>query len=230
MVDQDVLPGFEPQPPQAVEVAHVLVDIDLPHLDYPLDYSVPSSLSDSVEYGRVVKVRLSGRQYSGWVVGRETVSVPTRKLNPILSVVSQRPILTPTIYDLAKHIAHRHVATTSQTLSLALPPRHAATEKRFSPQKPPKPMAVMAVPEESLWQSHSGGRALLQHLGSGQTPKAVWTALPPTRDAQLCDAIQATLASQRRVLMIVPTHHDVTYFADLVASVLPTITVGTSSS
>ena len=39
-----LLPGFEVPAPEAQELARVLVDIDLPHLDHPLEYTVPEAL------------------------------------------------------------------------------------------------------------------------------------------------------------------------------------------
>ena len=129
---ESYLPGFEPPPREdsrdPLTVAHVLVDVDLAHLDHPLDYAVPPELDSAVTVGCTVRVALAGTRQRGWVVGRETVP-HHRALSPIQSVVSRTPVLNESTLTLARYIAHKHLATTSQVLSLAIPARHARSEK-----------------------------------------------------------------------------------------------------
>ena len=117
---ESYLPGFEPPPREdfrdPLTVAHVLVDVDLAHLDHPLDYAVPPELDSAVTVGCTVRVALAGTRQRGWVVGRETVP-QHRALSPIQSVVSRTPVLNESTLTLARYIAHKHLATTSQAVS-----------------------------------------------------------------------------------------------------------------
>ena len=42
---QAAFDGFEEAPARTGEIAGVLVDVDLAHLDHPLDYAVPASVT-----------------------------------------------------------------------------------------------------------------------------------------------------------------------------------------
>ena len=55
-----MLDGFDPPRSRSVEIARVLVDVDLPHMDRPLDYVVPDTLIDEATVGQLVRVRFSG--------------------------------------------------------------------------------------------------------------------------------------------------------------------------
>ena len=67
---QGMLDGFDPPRSRAAQIARVLVDVDLPHVDRPLDYVVPDKFIDEAEVGRAVRVRFSGTRVDGWIVER----------------------------------------------------------------------------------------------------------------------------------------------------------------
>ena len=121
---QGMLDGFDPPRSRAAQIARVLVDVDLPHMDRPLDYVVPDKFIDEAEVGRAVRVRFSGTRVDGWIVERTHRDVLDDAAQ-IESVSSAMPVLTPALYEAARRIAARFLATTSQVLSLAIPPRHA---------------------------------------------------------------------------------------------------------
>ena len=112
---QGMLDGFDPPPSRAADIARVLVDVDLPHIDRPLDYVVPDKLIDEAEVGRAVRVRFSGTRVDGWIVERTRREV-LNDAAQIESVVSSIPVLTPALYESARRIASRFLATTSQVL------------------------------------------------------------------------------------------------------------------
>ncbi|MGO3796921.1 MAG: primosomal protein N', partial [Pauljensenia sp.] len=204
-----------------VEVARVLVDVDLPQLDRPLDYSVPEGLSADAQPGRLVRVRLAGRKTNGWIVSRDRVAPGGRTLQPLLSVVSDVQVVTPTVLSLARSLADRNVSTASQVLSLAVPARHAATERAVLAEPDPEALPV-ETPDPATWTDHPGGAALLGHLSRGESPRAVWTALPTTRDAQLVALVRAVRASGRAVLVIAPTNAQVDDLRSILAADLGT--------
>lgn len=209
MTEQDALPGLAPPPEQEIDIARVLVDIDLPHLDHPLDYSIPPQLQERAHEGHEVRVKLAGRTRSGWILQRVRMC-PEMPLQPLLSVTSLAPVLDPEILSLAQTIARRHVATLSQVLSLALPHRHARTEKAILAETPPTPTPLASGKgtqheDESVWSHWSGGEALVRHLRCGASPRVVWMALSPYRDGHICALVRATCQSGRSVLLILPT-------------------------
>lgn len=119
-------PG-EGQTPEFAAGAAVLVDTGLPHLDRTFDYGVPPRMAPDVRPGTRVRVRFAGQERDGFVLA---VGAPTtHTLQPLRRVVSPLVVLTPEILALAESVASHYAGTLSDVLRLAVPPRHARTEK-----------------------------------------------------------------------------------------------------
>ena len=209
---QGMLDGFDPPRSRAADIARVLVDVDLPHIDRPLDYVVPDKLIDEAEVGRAVRVRFSGTRVDGWIVERTRREV-LNDAAQIESVVSSIPVLTPALYESARRIASRFLATTSQVLSLAIPPRHARGEKTVVEAHESAWPSVEAPTVSEGWAAYSAGEALLHRLAAGQSPRAVVTALRPRMRACLLDAVAATVSSGRSVIIVTATGEDAARYA-----------------
>ncbi|OMH26051.1 hypothetical protein BKD30_05640 [Tersicoccus phoenicis] len=117
-------PAAEP-----VDIARVVVDSPLPHLDRPFDYRIPAVMSDAVTVGCRVTVRFSGRIRSGFVVERVREPDPEGRLAELQRVDSSLPVLTPEVLDLARAVAARYAGVTWDVLRAAIPSRVAAVEK-----------------------------------------------------------------------------------------------------
>lgn len=209
---QGMLDGFDQPRSRAADIARVLVDVDLPHIDRPLDYVVPDKLIDEAEVGRAVRVRFSGTRVDGWIVERTRREV-LNDAAQIESVVSSIPVLTPALYESARRIASRFLATTSQVLSLAIPPRHARGEKTVVEAHESAWPSVEAPTVSEGWAAYSAGEALLHRLAAGQSPRAVVTALRPRMRACLLDAVAATVSSGRSVIIVTATGEDAARYA-----------------
>ena len=209
---QGMLDGFDPPRSRAADIARVLVDVDLPHMDRPLDYVVPDKLIDGAEVGRAVRVRFSGTRADGWIVERTRRDVLDDAAR-IESVVSSVPVLTPALYETARRIAARFLATTSQVLSLAIPPRHARGEKTVVEARKSAWPSVAAPSVSEGWVAYSAGEALLHRLAAGQSPRAVVTALRPRIRACLSDAVAATVSSGRSAIIVTATGEDAARYA-----------------
>ena len=196
-----------PVQPAAVDpVAQVLVDVPLAHLDRPFDYLVPDTLADDAVPGARVKVRFAGQDVDGFVLARAAESAHPGRLMPLRRVVSPEPVLTAEIAALTGEIAARWAGTRSDVLRLAVPPRHATTERKPSPNPPGLPPADL-----TRWAPYDGGAALLDALAAGGSPRAVWSCLPGDDWALLlAEAAVATARSGRGALLCVPDHRDVT--------------------
>ena len=196
-----------PVQPAAVDpVAQVLVDVPLAHLDRPFDYLVPDTLADDAVPGARVKVRFAGQDVDGFVLARAAESAHPGRLMPLRRVVSPEPVLTAEIAALTGEIAARWAGTRSDVLRLAVPPRHATTERKPSPNPPGLPPADL-----TRWAPYDGGAALLDALDAGESPRAVWSCLPGDDWALLlAEAAVATARSGRGALLCVPDHRDVT--------------------
>lgn len=234
---QGAFPGFEEETPP-VEVARVLVDTELPHLDKFLDYRVPDDLIDEAQPGHTVKVTLAGRAHTGWIVERDRIVPEQRSLRPIEAVVSHLPVLTPELIEYGTYVAKRALATLPQVLSVAIPPRHAGAEavvaQTQSTPTYPQDAVVEIVgegwltrPERLAWATHEDGPAFLHALAAGKSPRGVWAALPGNRDEQRDEAIAACLHSGRRILIICATHQQVEQEAAQLAQAFPRAHIGT---
>ncbi|GAA1630211.1 primosomal protein N' [Georgenia ruanii] len=225
-------------------VARVVVDVPLPHLDHSFDYLVPPAMAATALPGTRVQVRFAGRDRSAFVVERRAETDHHSTLTPLRRAVSPVPVLTPAVLTLCRSVADRYAGTLMDVVRFAVPPRHATTEKAVQEKHVAGAEApAVPAPEGSAWRPYTGGPAFLRHLAAGESPRAVWTALPghdvavPMPDEApsvepsppsvaawplaVAEAAQATLASGRGVLVVVPTTRHVAQVVDALAAVLP---------
>jgi primosomal protein N' (replication factor Y) len=197
----------KPLEPAAVDpVAQVLVDLPLAHLDRPFDYLVPATMAEEAVPGARVKVRFAGQDVNAFVLARVPESDHPGTLQPLRRVVSPEPVLTPEVADLVGEVAARYAGTRSDVLRLAVPARHAATEKQPSPVPPERPVEV----DPTVWAGYPDGEALLAGLGAGQPVRAVCAVAPgDSWPALLAEAVVAARAAGRGALVCVPDRRDV---------------------
>ena len=209
-VARKAAPPKEKKPVPRAEVdpvARVLVDVPLAHLDRPFDYAVPETMAETAQPGVRVKVRFAGQDVDGFVLERAATSLHTGRLMPLRRVVSPEPVLTPEVAALTASVARRYAGTRSDVLRLAVPARHAATEKK-DPAPPAPDVSVSADPEAA--SAYDGGAATLRRLADGESPRAVWTVLPgDDGPVLLAEAVAATAASGRGAIVCAPDHRDV---------------------
>ncbi|MEV8018547.1 primosomal protein N' [Streptomyces sp. NPDC086554] len=196
-------------------VARVLVDKGVLHLDRYFDYAVPEELDEQAQPGVRVRVRFGagarnvrggrregGGLIDGFLVERVAESDYSGPLAALAQVVSPEPVLDAELLGLARAVADRYAGSLADVLQLAIPPRHAKAEAREFPEPPAPPAAL----DPGSWRRYERGPDFLAALASGGAPRAVWTALPgPEWAAEIGRAVQATLASGRGALVVVPT-------------------------
>lgn len=185
-------------------VAHVAVDVGLPHLDRPFDYRVPDQYRGAARAGVRVRVRFAGKLRDGFITGLSDRVEPGVTLLPLERVISDEVVLTPEIEALCRAVADHYAGTFSDVVRLAVPPRHAAAEAAAHPDFP-----APGSPEPSSLPSYPGGQAFLDAVGQGRPLRGAWTPVPvsaPVGDwrAGLLDAAGAALASGRGALLLVP--------------------------
>lgn len=189
-------------------VAQVLVDLPLAHLDRPFDYAVPAAMAEAARPGVRVKVRFAGQDVDGYVVARAARSEHPGRLSPLRRVVSPEPVLRPSVAALTAAVAERYAGTRSDVLRLAVPPRHAATEKEPSPT-PTGGARFDGAAAQRAWAGHEPGAAFVHHLSSGGAPRAVWHAAAGTDwPLLLAHAAAAALRSGGGALLCVPDGKD----------------------
>ena len=189
-------------------VARVLVDVPLAHLDRPFDYAVPAAMAEAAQPGVRVKVRFAGQDVDGYVVARAAHSEHPGQLAPLRRVVSAEPVLSPQVAALSAAVAERYAGSRADVLRLAVPPRHATTEKE--PSAPPAaPARHDPAAARAAWADHEHADPFLAHLQGGGAPRAVWGA-PPGADwpLLLAHAAASTLAGGRGALLVVPDRRD----------------------
>lgn len=193
------------EPAATDPIARVLVDIALAHLDRPFDYAVPTAMADAAVPGARVKVRFAGQDVDGYVVERASETDHTGALQPLRRVVSAEPVLAPEIAALSATLAHRYAGARSDVLRLAVPPRHATTEKQPSPAAPtPGPVTTGA------WSEVAHADAFLRRLSAGDAPRAVWSAAPADDwPAMVAEAVATIYAAGRGAVVCVPDRRDV---------------------
>jgi primosomal protein N' (replication factor Y) len=188
-------------------VARVLVDVPLAHLDRAFDYLVPAPMAQDAVPGARVKVRFAGKDVDGFVLERCAESDHGGRLAPLRRVVSAEPVLSPQIAELSARVAARYAGTRSDVLRLAVPPRHATTERQTSDSAPP--CSVDTEQAAKAWSGYTGGAAFVRRLAEGEAPRCVWSAAPGEDwPGLLAQAAAATSAGGRGVLLCVPDRRD----------------------
>ncbi|MFG1806956.1 primosomal protein N' [Streptomyces sp. NPDC049040] len=196
---------------EGLPVARVLVDKGLLHLDQFFDYAVPAAMDADARPGVRVRVRFGARVvkgrreggtlHDGFIVERRAESDYAGPLAPLAQVLSAEVVLPPALLALCRQVADRYAGALADVVQLAVPPRMARAERDPSPEPLPAPTA----PEPGSWTRYATGPGYLQALARGDTPRAVWLALPgPHWPAELARAMAATLASGRGALAVLP--------------------------
>lgn len=199
---------------KSLPVARVLVDKGVLHLDRYFDYAVPEELDEQAQPGVRVRVRFGagarnvrggrregGGLIDGFLVERVAETDYSGPLAALAQVVSPEPVLDEELLGLARAVADRYAGSLADVLQLAVPPRHARAEAREAGEAPAAPSA----PDAGTWRRYGHGAEFLGALASGGAPRAVWTALPgPEWAEEIARAVQATLASGRGALVVVP--------------------------
>ena len=188
-------------------IARVAVDVPLAHLDRLFDYAIPEDVAERVVPGVRVRVRFAGRLRDGFV--RSVAAESGRaELLPLHALVSDEVVLHDDVAELVRAVADHYAGTFSDVVRLAVPPRHATTEKAVPPEYPSPSLAD----ERACLTSYPNGAAFLDALARGDRPRAAWTALPragsPAWTDGLLDAAAATLAAGRGVLLLVPDQRE----------------------
>ncbi len=233
-------------------VARVLIESSLPHLDRPFDYSVPAAIDADARPGVRVQVRFNGQDLTGYLLERTAESDAGHALVPLHKVISPVPVLIPAIAALAGRIAERYAGTVSDVLRVAVPPRMARLEKEFAPEgrldpalfaesdtgigkgtgsgrgsapdAAPSPQAT-ARAGTSGWTAYRNGPAFLQHLGAGESPRAVLSALqgfgPGAWPRLIAEAVAAVRLSGRGAVVVVPDYRDLDRVEAALLELLP---------
>ena len=110
-------------------VARVLLDSPVPHLDRTFDYLVPVAMAQEARPGTRVIVRFGEQEMRGWIWERASTTTHIGRLSPLRRVVSDLQVLPESSRRLIEAVATRSAGTRSDVVRLALPARHATTEK-----------------------------------------------------------------------------------------------------
>ena len=100
----------------------------LPHLDRPFEYAVTPATA-AAGPGMRVRVRFSGKDTEGIVLGRHDAPTTDRALAPLHRLVSEDVVVPLAMMRVCEEVAERCAGTVGDVLRLALPPRHARAEK-----------------------------------------------------------------------------------------------------
>jgi primosomal protein N' (replication factor Y) len=209
-------PKREQTASETLPVARVAVDISLAHLDRPFDYLVPARLAEAAVPGCRVRVRFAGQLVDGYLLARADSSDHQGRLAYLERVVSPEPVLTPEIAGLARAVADRYAGTLADVLRLAIPPRHATTEREPAAEVVAKP----SPPGAGSWARYPAGEAFLHGLAEGRPVRAAWSALPGNDwPKEIAIAAATTAAAGRGVVIVVPDARDLARVDDALTSI-----------
>jgi len=183
----------------------VAVDVSLPHLDRAFDYLVEESQSADCVVGCRVRVRFAGKLVDGFVLERVEASEHGGRLAFLERVVSAEPVLTEEIARLVRHVADRWAGSFADVVRLAIPPRHAAAEKKAVEGGAP---VEVARPDPGLLTAYDGGPQLLDEIAA-QPARVVLAALPGDWPRLLATVVASVVSMGRGAVVVAPDHRDV---------------------
>ncbi|MFV0452605.1 MAG: primosomal protein N' [Propioniciclava sp.] len=187
----------------AGRIARVAVDVPLGHLDRPFDYRIGAGQVPTARPGVRVRVRFAGRLRDGYLLEVTDTSEVDASLAPLERVSSAEVVLTPEVAGLTRAVADHWGGTFADVVRLAVPPRHAATERAAAPTRPAPELSGDPV----LLPEYPGGDRFLAGLAGGEALRALWNPVPAWGVAWadgIIDAATATLRSGRGVAVVVP--------------------------
>jgi primosomal protein N' (replication factor Y) (superfamily II helicase) len=196
--------------PVSLPVARVALDVSLAHLDRPFDYAVTAEQDLTAVPGARVRARFAGRLRDGFVLDRLATSEHEASLTALHKVISPEPVLTPEVAALIRSVADHYAGTFADVMRLAVPPRHAATERSARTVPAPAPAVDGLV---APLASYPTGPGFLGALREGASPRAAWQVVPtadPPGDwaAGLASAARGCVDGGRGAILVVPDHRD----------------------
>lgn len=206
--------------PHPAAVAEIALATPLPQLDRPLEYTVPVALRARIGVGMRVRapLRTGGRVVDGFVLALREQATFDGKLAEIVDLVSEAPVLAPSVARLARLIADRQAGTLADVLRLAVPTRSARVEDawlaareeraRRDPTRPGPPNI-----DASSLTEHYGDAAAERLLAEGvrialSVPDGVQDGIPKALLVLTEIAARRVLAGGR-VVVAVPDFRDV---------------------
>jgi len=150
-------------------------------------------------------VRFAGKLVDGFVLERADASEHGGKLAFLERVVSPEPVLSDEIARLVRHVADRWAGSFADVVRLAVPPRHAAVEKKTEVSTAP---VVVAAPDPGALDAYDGGKQLLDDVVA-KPLRVVLPTLPGDWPSTLATLVASTLAAGRGAVVVVPDHRDV---------------------
>lgn len=177
--------------------ARVIVDIDAPHLDTPFDYSVPEDMRDRIRVGSLVKVRFGRRRVSGYVASLTNTTEYSGRLNPVLTLVTPLPVISPALLASARYLAVRYCASTSQILSFVVPPRRASVETSLATRIEEARVAKTGIFADTN-EAHKNSTDTLPL-------RRILTCLPQTDDTVIAALVREQHDLGRTVIVLAPT-------------------------
>jgi primosomal protein N' (replication factor Y) len=212
----------------AASVARVLIDSPLPQLDRLFDYGIPVGLEETAKPGVRVRVplRSAGRIADGYIVELAPPGDYTGALSELESVVSEVPVLTPEVWELARKASERAAGNASDIVRLAVPKRQVRVEKAYlargdAPQRPP----VIAQPVQGyapgLLESaiSNGARLAVEAIPLvSQVGVDSWVGHWALTMAQ---AAAVSLAAGTSAILVVPDYRDQEQLEAALAALIP---------
>ncbi|MCI7552266.1 MAG: hypothetical protein PUK40_07360 [Actinomycetaceae bacterium] len=186
-------------------VAHVrIVDSALP-VDQVFDYEIPRHMAE-VRVGCRVVVQFGSRKVDALIIARDSQTAMGRSLRPLLRVVSYMPVLTPRILQLCETIAAQYCGPIADCLRLAVPQRHARTEKEFVAHEAQMASFDLPSSDDGIYADYECGAQFLDSILQRDSSYATMHLLASHSYADaVIPAITATLSTQRTVLVLAPT-------------------------
>lgn len=191
-------------------VVQVRIDAQVPHLDRPFDYAVPSSMEEAIEVGTRVRVRFAGRLTNAIVVATGVRSEHDGELRAIERVLGPEPVLTAQTLALVGAVAERWAGTFSDVVRSAVPPRHARAEKATVAS-----CTWQADPSgDGPWADYVAGSALLRRVGAPSVDdpvRAAWSLAPASDWRSHVASLVMSVAARPTgsVVVVVPDAIDV---------------------
>lgn len=165
-------------------VASVMLSTAAVQLSHPLDFQVTPAQDAAARIGALVKVKVSGKEYTGVITARKDTTAWHKPLNTVKRVMAPWPLLDERTLALLEEVSLHYGAGPAALLRYVLPARRVKVEQAFdASEEDLAPSAPRDEERGGFWECYPGGQEFLDDLAQGKHPRAVLSALPFASDA-----------------------------------------------
>ena len=127
--------------------AGVIVDVRAGAVNRVFQYAIPERFRERIELGHRVLVPFGSRRLEGYVIEFSSeLEVEEERLRSIIKPLDDRPLILPSLVELARWLADTYAGLFSEALQYMLPPAYRFGRERVGANSPDGHLGAARAP------------------------------------------------------------------------------------